>query len=256
MRRGRGIWGNEKMVFQVSLCVVLAFALTACGEDGGGGAAVLGTNGENIGGVISDDNGSPIEGATVSLVGASPAVTTTTNASGQWSLVAPAGGSLEAPEEAPQIVARADGHWGGSVRRYLSDGQMIDDIDLNLVPDSIVAEVGTTLGRTVSKSTAIVIVDIHVDGSNAGGESATLSVASDPPFTFDTNDEPVLSATILAGEETELVFTNVPPGGFEVMPAGNGNLTDCGYEFAFSTQGFTVAIAGVITRSQVFCGAL
>ena len=236
------------MVFQVSLCVVFSFALTACGDDGGGAGAVLGTNGENIGGVIRDDDGSPIEGATVSIVGASPAVTTTTNASGQWSLVASAG--------EPQIVARADGHWGGSVRRYLSDGQMIDDIDLDLVPDSIVAEVGTTLSRTVSKSTAIVIVDIHVDGSNSGGESATLSVASDPPFTFDANEEPVLSATILAGEETELVFTNVPPGDFDVMPVGNGNLTGCGYEFAGSTEGFTVAIAGVITRSQLFCGAL
>ncbi len=232
------------MVFQVSLCVALSFALTACGDGGGGGGgAVLGTNGENIGGVISDDGGSPMEGATVSLVGASPAVTTTTNAWGQWSLVAPAG--------EPQIVARADGHWGGSVRRYLSDGQMIDDIDLDLVPDSIVTEVGTTLGRTVSKSTAIVIVDMHVDGSNAGGESATLSVASDPPFTFDANDEPVLSGTILNGEESELVFTSVPPGDFEVMPVGNGNLTECGY--AGSPQ---VAIAGVISRWQVFCGAL
>lgn len=50
--------GNVEMLYRVSLAALLAFGLLACGDDGG---SELGTNGENIGGVIRDDDGLPVE---------------------------------------------------------------------------------------------------------------------------------------------------------------------------------------------------
>lgn len=66
----------------------------------------------------------------------------------------------------------------------------------------------------------------------------------------------MVSESILAGEENELIFTNVAPGDFEIVVSGNGDITGCSTEFDGPTQGFSVAIAGVIIRSQAFCGAI
>ena len=221
-----------------------SFALAiACGGDDGG---VSLEGDENFGGVVLDDDG-PVAGATVSMFGATPPVTTTTNASGEF--------AFEASGIDPTIHVEAPGHWG-SLEQLRWDGMPRDDFEFDLPSDAVVDELGSSLGRTVLTTNGILVVEF-ARGDYLGAESASIDVSSDTPFTFDANDDPVESDTILSGaEEGELIYTNVAVGDTNIVVTSDGQ-TACSLDFDPEFDGVTVSIlAKVITRAVASCGAL
>lgn len=190
------------------LIVPLALAVACSGEADDN--SLPGT--DNLGGEITNANG-PLAGASVSIIGGTG--TAMTDADGSFSLTTTSEGEVDYLIEAP-------GHWGQIVRVWINPGDVVGGVEVELATDGEVAEVATKLSRTISESKGIFIGEFFSDGLDLAGFKVQLldmnqPVATDPTFTFDANEEPVATDTILGGSDgPELVFTGVPPGAYEI----------------------------------------
>ena len=205
------------------------------------------TGDDNIGGFVEDDNG-PVEGATVSVYGANPAITTTTNGAGHF--------ALEAVDIDPYILIEAPGHWGTLERVSLDPavggrGNYVFD----LAEDADVDEVAAALGRTQLDTNGIVIADFSGEDS-LDGATATIDIVSDPSFAFDANGDPVESTSIIPGsEDTELIFSNAVVGDVDLVPGSTNPPLFCFRDFPFDDDRFPV-LPKVISRLHFFCQSI
>jgi hypothetical protein len=235
-------------MYRSIVVVSLAFSLlAACGGDDGGGDNLPGD--DNLGGTVVNDTG-PIAGATVSVLGANPAVEATTDADGKFSLLVPEGES--------DFLIEAAGHWGEVVRGNVDPGEKISGVEVELTTDAEVTEVATALSRTIAESNGIVVANFVSDGTDLASAKVDLldnnaPVASDAPFSFDSNGDPTETPSILGGTAAELIFTNVAAGAYELFPDNSGSL-GCATEYDTLATPLPVR-AKTISSLTIFCAA-
>ena len=230
------------------LCVFSLALIVGCGGDEDDESEFPDLTGDdNIGGFVEDDTG-PVAGATVSVYGANPAVTTTTNGAGYF--------ALEAIDIDPYILIEAPGHWGKLERVSLHPPEVgRSNYVFELATDADVDEVAVALGRTQLDTNGIVIADFSGEDI-LDGASATIDIVSDPSFTFDANGDPVESTSIIAGsEDTELIFSNAVVGDVDVVPGNMNPPLFCFHEFPSAEDRFPV-LPKVISRVQIFCQSI
>jgi len=225
-------------------CLAMLATIGCGGDDGGDGLP----DGDNVGGVISSEDG-PLAGATVSVVGGSASATT--GADGTF--------SLQAPDGDVDFLVEASGYWGQIIRGTVLPDESISGVEIDLASDADVAEIATALSRTLDESKGIVALEFYSSDADLAGTSASVrednvEVPSDPPFTFDGNDDPVESPTILGGTmEQELIFSNVAVGDYEIFGDVSGSV-GCQAEFDTLTKPFPVR-AKAISSMTLYCGS-
>jgi hypothetical protein len=194
------------------LGIALATLALACGgegNDGDGGSGGTGGTGTStvIGTVSTRDLGAArVSGATVEVFGTQ--LSATTNDDGEFML-------RNVPNGDVFFVSQADGNWGTVDYYYVPQETSGEIIDLGVVPDSVMSSIAQALGRSLSAADGIVDVSFFpfaqgVPGAQ-GGETASISAASDPPFTFDLDGNPLAQAGVIADEEGygELIYTSI-----------------------------------------------
>lgn len=230
------------METQLKLLGIALFALAAvaCSEDGGNGGAAgaggtAGTGGtatSNVSGVVysRDDAENPVEGVTVSVFGTN--ISTTTDASGQFTLES-------VPNGDNFFITEVSGAWG-VVDYWEVPQETAGGVDFGVVPDSEIGAIAGALGRTVSESDGI--VNVTFEGVS-GGETASISAPSDPPVTFNAAGLPVEQDEVIAEEEDfgDLIYSSVDPadGPVTATVMGVQGVTDC---FVDESEGTTYPI--------------
>jgi hypothetical protein len=138
----------------------------------------------------------------VSVVGTQ--LSTTTDQAGRFTLE-------NVPNGAQFFATEAAGNWGVVDYWDVPDETQFG-ADFGVIPDSEIAALAQALGRTISAADGIVDVTFY-EGA-VGGETATISAASDDPFTFDAADEPVEQAGVIADVDGfgELIYTSINTG--------------------------------------------
>ena len=232
-------------------CVFSLALIVGCGGDDDDESEFPDLTGDdNIGGIVEDDTGA-VEGATVSVYGANPAVSTTTNGAGYF--------ALQAIDIDPYILIEAPGHWGKLERVLLRPPEVGRDNYVFDVPeDADVDEVAAALGRTQLDTNGIVIADFS-SHDTLDGATATIDIVSDPSFAFDANGDPVESTSIIPGsEDTELIFSNAVVGVVDLMPASMNPSLFCFLEFPGSPgdEPSVPVLPKVISRLQIFCQSI
>lgn len=250
---------------RIFMAVLAGLAVAACssGSDStngaggngatGGTAGSSGTGGMN-GGNTSDVSGvvyardaaeNPVAGATVSVVGTD--ISTTTDQSGAFTLE-------DVPNGAQFFATEASGYWG-IVDYWDVPDETQFGADFGVVPEADIEGIADALGRTLS--TADGGVDVTFDEGAVGGETASVSASSDPPFTFNLDDEPVQQAGVIADIDGfgELIFTSIDTadGPVTATVSGVSGMTAC---FVDEDPGTTYPIlAKSITIVYAYCQA-
>ncbi|MGB5192039.1 MAG: carboxypeptidase regulatory-like domain-containing protein, partial [Polyangiales bacterium] len=144
----------------------------------------------------------PVADATVSVVGTQ--LSTTTNQRGEFTLE-------NVPNGAQFFATEAAGNWG-VVDYWDVPEETQFGADFGVIPDADIQDVAATLGRTISADDGA--VDVTFDEGAAGGETASITASSDPPFTFNLAGVPVEQPGVIADEDGygDLIFTSVDPG--------------------------------------------
>ena len=142
-----------------------------------------------------------VVGAAVSVVGASPANTTTSSANGAY--------SLKVPINQPLLIRAVKvGYYDGQ-HQLPGKTTPATDVELTLVKPAFVTSLAVGAGvGTVDPSKGAIVVDFK-GTAGAGVESATLSAASAATIAFDKANQPKKSPKLLPGGGSVLVFLNV-----------------------------------------------
>lgn len=226
-------WGTMRRL----LLVMVAFGavVSACtgddddDDDGGTPATIAGTVSHN------DD---PVVGATVTEAGTSNSATT---ASGGVFTI-----TVDAEDE---VFLRASGQGLYPIQRgFVAPTAGLTGENLSGPLATEVAAIGGGLGVTLDDTKGIFAVEF--DGASVGtdgGISATIGLAADGSFTFNSAGNPVLATSTLPNGESILIFYNVTAGSTTVTPSGAGT---CAHEYGITS--FPVA-AGVITVADLDC---
>jgi hypothetical protein len=218
------------------LSIGLTFGLVGCGDSessgsGGSGGGAGGSGGGGNGtatasGVVMaaalDGPDTPFGGATVSVGSA----TTTSGQDGSFTLESPVGTQL--------FLTEAADHWGSLFPDQIpSEGR--NDLELQVIPDALVAGIGLALGVTVDPTKGIVSVSFD-ENTAAAGDKATISVGSETSFVFDGDGEPVEGNALLPGGvaqgDTEVIFVNVDLTDQVTVTASNAADEPCAQDFA------------------------
>jgi hypothetical protein len=228
-------------------------SLVGCGSDSGSGGSggtpgfggmpgtggTAGAGGGNGTATVSgtvyiaslDDVSTPLEGATVSVVGGA---STTSGANGAF--------SLEAPVGIQMFLTTAPNAWGelqtGDVP---AGGENMAEVEV--VPDALVAAVSGALSQTIDPSKGIVAVEFDLETA-LGGESADLGSNYGFVFVFDAEGNPELGNALEAGADPIIIFANVDITS-DVMPSvgGSCSLDFSGVSFPSQAKVFTVVDA-------------
>ena len=195
---------------------LFALSASACSSssDGmagsGGTGGVSGTGGtgggstSTVSGIVftRDDAEMPVSGATISVLGTN--LSTTSSSTGEFVLE-------DVPDGLRFFATSAPNSWGVVVYWRVPEETGDFQIGLDVVPDSEVQSVAGALGRTLSEDDGI--VQLAFDVGIAGGETGMLSAASDPAFTFNVADEPVVQPGVIVNSEGfgDLIYTSVDP---------------------------------------------
>jgi hypothetical protein len=211
----------------VVLVGMLAVAISVAGGCGGGGGPTGPGNNTPTPAprasvsaravVEGSDDSIPLGGITVVVVGASPAITTTTAADGTFSLQVPVGVVL--------FRLTGPGYWGTLVGLDVPAAGLAG-LDFPLESEASMEATGGILGYGISTANGVVIV-IFNNESGLGGESASISAASDPPFVVTPEGAYLAGNTLLAGAPPAVGFTNVPPGTTGVTVSGRPGTNTC-----------------------------
>ena len=246
--------------FKLITAAVCAFAAAACSSGDGGNGGNGGTGGTGGDGGASGTGGAqtsrvdgivysrgetdtPVAGATVSVIGTQ--LSTTSDAQGEFTLDG-------VPNGDNFFLTEASGNWS-TIDYWAVPDETRFGADLGVIPDSDVNAVAGALGRTISTSDAIVNVTFY-EGA-VGGETASIGVPSDPPFTFNALDEPVVSDEVIADGEGfgDLIYTSVSPddGPISVTVTGAPGATAC---FVDESPGTTYPLAAkALTIVYAYC---
>lgn len=244
------------------LGVGLVFTLGGCGDGGGGTGGASGIGGTSgaggaagVGGspptatltgtVLDggDESSTPLEAATVSVVGTSRSAMTDT--SGRW--------TLEAPQGEVYLQASAGGYWSSIVRREVpSEG--LTDVELEVIGDALVSGIGTALGTSIDETKGIVLVAFDPVGP-VGGQTATLSEGFDFSFSFDGAEDPQLTDALLTGGDSDLIFVGVGlTNALTVGPEGASAGENCFVRFGATPPILERSITRVAVPCQLSIG--
>lgn len=219
------------------LSVGLTLVLGACGSDDGtgtgatGGAGATGGSGggggngavATVSGVVLaaalEGDGTPLEGATVTVL--STMQSTQTGSDGTYSLEVPVGTAM--------LEASATGHWGVLATEEVSSGGL-NDLDIEVIPDALIATVLTSLGEAADPTKGIVAVSFNEDMA-VGGEQASIDPSGEYSFVFNATGDPVLSDTLIAEGGAEVIFVNVNPSASVSVTATDSGDRDCPVDF-------------------------
>ncbi|MDH3653955.1 MAG: carboxypeptidase-like regulatory domain-containing protein [Myxococcales bacterium] len=246
-----------RIFVRLFLSVGLTLSLVGCGDsESGGSGGTAGSGGSGgaggsggssmvtVTGTVSaaalDGNSTPVEGATVSVVGTSN--TATTDAGGNFSVMAPTGTVM--------FLNTAAGNWGSLFAENVPAGGLAG-LDVEVIPDALVDAISDALVTTADTSRGLVAVTFD-ETTTVGGETASISAASETSFVFDDLDEPVEGDTLVAGGGSEVIFFNVDLAGSVSATATSSAFQPCPLEFPSAT--YTVQ-AKVLTEIDVFCPA-
>ncbi len=203
------------------LSMGLTFGLVGCGDDGNTGSGGSPGSGGSGGGTATlsgivyqadDADGTPFQGAAVSVVGGA---STTSGVGGVFSLQAAVGVAT--------LVASADGHWG-----ELGVGEVpaagLADLEPEVIPDAMVDEIGLALEETIDPAKGIVAVEFE---NPVAGNSADVGVNYGFAFVFNADDEPVVGTELVANGGNEVIFVNVDVSADSMPTAKNASDADC-----------------------------
>ena len=180
----------------------------------------------------------PVEGATVSVVGTSN--TATTDAQGNFSVMAPTGTVM--------FLNTADGNWGSLFAETVPPGGM-SGLDIEVIPDALVDGLAGALGTAADPLKGIVAVTFD-ENTAVGGETASISANSDLSFVFNAADDPEESDTLIAGGGSEVIFLNVDVASAVTATATNAAMQPCSPELPDATNPVQ---AKVLTELYVVC---
>lgn len=237
--------------------VGLAVSLVGCGDsetggNGGAGGVGGGTGGTGGGAMVTvsgtvvavtiDGPSTPVENATVSVLGTS--ATATTDAQGSFSLETPAGVSI--------FVGTADGNWGALFAENVP-AQGLNDLEIEVIPDELVDGIAAALSLLTPPSTSNGLVGVDFgDGIPVGGETASVDVSTGSAFVFDDQDEPALGDTLIAGGGSEVIFLDVEVSSQVTVTATSADDAPC--PLVFPSVTYPVQ-AKVLTEIPVACPA-
>jgi hypothetical protein len=149
-----------------------------------------------------------LSGATVEVVGASPANATTTAGDGTYSLTVVAGSTIYVrasatdylPMQTPIVVDPAGG-----------------ELDLSPPSNATVMGALSQLGLTLDTAKGVVILGFE---TTTGSITATLGAAHDPSFNCGSGDSCTSESTTPAGtDDQQLIFPNTVAGTTTVVPS-------------------------------------
>ena len=185
------------------------------------------------------DNGTAIVGATVAFVGVTPPVTTTTSATGDWTLPATPGQSV-------WVRATAAGY--RTVQRgHTVPASAVTNFNFEVVSAANAAQMFMLLGTSEDTSKGILVVNFNTadTGTNAPGFSATISTTSGRPVAIGGGRPQV--SNISTGGDNALIFTNVPPGSVTVTPVAAAGFTCALAPNAIAAQRVEAQVMTVVT---------
>ena len=206
----------------------LSLGAIACGGGDGGADAASGTD------ATTGDSASPGaitgtirtamtgEGAPAAAAGVTVGVlggdaTTTTDATGFYSLEAPAG--------LTRLVASKAEHWG-TIYTLTHTTTDATDVNFEIIPNQLVADVSAELAAPIDPTDGVVFVDF--DTEYAGGGEAADVTTSEGVLTFDAGNAVVEEGpNLVAGGGDFLLFYGVPAGTTTPTVTGASGVNTC-----------------------------
>lgn len=210
------------------------------GSAGGGGESggtMVAVNG-NVSAAALEGDPTPLEGATVSVVGTSN--TATTDGAGNFTIMAPTGTVM--------FRATANAHWGSMFPEDIPDTGF-SGLEIEVVPDALVNTVAGVLETTADTSKGIVAVAFD-ETTVSGGESASISVGSELSFIFNAMDAPEEGDTLVENGGSDVIFINSDVSDSVTVTARNLASQDC--PLYYPSASFSVE-AKVFTEIEVYC---
>jgi len=199
------------------------------------GQVTAATTGAGSGPVVAD--------ATVEVVGTSN--TATTDVNGNFSIMAPTGTAL--------ILTTTPGkpNWGSLFAENVPAGG-IAGLEVEVIPDALVGEIGAALEAVPDVSKGIVAVVFNEDTTVGGETAGIVADTSDISFIFNAADEPEEGDT-LCGETdcgSEVIFLNVDLAATVRADAVSTAQQGCPHEFPDATYS---VLEKVLTEIDVVC---
>jgi hypothetical protein len=169
--------------------------------------------------------------------------TTTTDPDGNFSIMAPTGTVmiLTTTPEKP--------NWGSLFAEIVPSGGLAD-LEVEVIPEALVGEIGAALGVAPDASKGIVAVVFNEDTTVGGETAAIVADTGDISFVFDDQDEAVEGDTLIAGGGSEVIFLNVDPAATVRADAVSTAQQGCPHEFPNATYSVMVK---VLTEIDVVC---
>ncbi|MGB9338933.1 MAG: hypothetical protein WCB63_06835 [Polyangiales bacterium] len=229
------------------LSMGLFTGLVGCGEDdngGGGGTAGSGGTGgagtATVSGIVyaaDDGEGTPLQGATVSVVGGA---STTSGVGGVFSLQAPLGTVM--------FLTTAPNAWGELFTADVPAGGE-NMAEPEVLPDALVAGIAAELSETIDPMKGLVVVEFDSQVAE-GGETANLTANYEFSLVFDAAGNPARGNALVPGADPIVIFANVDITA-NVAPSATGpNSEPCPLEFpttAFPSQAKVFTVVDVAT---------
>ncbi len=188
-------------------------------DAGGGGGSDVPAGPITISGVFGDGS-MPVADATVEVVGATPANSTMTNATGNWSLTLPASSAvfIRASKAGFRSVQSGVTVPAGGIRGF----------NLTAVPSNLPAQVFTATGITENTAAGIIVANFFLPRTDAGmlpgGFGAGLSAGGGTRVALG-NGPPTVRDTTVGEEEQTLLIINVAAGMTTVTPTAPAGFT-------------------------------
>lgn len=189
---------------------------------------------------FTEEDAVSVEGATVSILDASPAVEATTGADGSFELDAP---------ESPGVVfllAEKTGLISG-LRGVVAVSGGLSGIELGLLPpamaDSLIDEL-TLPDRDLAKG----IVDVELDydsGKAVGGEKIEIDASNDGSFVFDADGDPQSGDTLVEDGDPSVIYLNVATGTTTVTVTADGCSPVLGTAQTYPTRADTMTMVDI-----------
>ena len=208
------------------------------GTGGGAGGGTMVTVNGNVSSASLEGGSTPLEGATVSVVGTSN--TATTDGAGNFTIMAPTGTVM--------FRTTANGAWGSLFPEDVPETGL-SGLQIEVLPDALVDTVAGFLGTTADTSKGIVAVFFDEE-TVSGGETASISVGSELSFIFNSEDDPEEGDTLVEDGGSDVIFINTDVSDSVTATARNLASQDC--PLYYPSASYSVE-AKMFTEIEVYC---
>ena len=205
------------MIFTVAGAMAACDSTTATTTDAGT-VTDLGAGSDAATGLVVvsgnfSDGAAVVAGGTVEVVGASPALSTTTSATGAWSLMIPAG--------RPVFIRGSKTGYRSVQVGFTVPAAGLAGLALDVVSNELAAQLFSTTGVTENTAAGVLAVNFTLTGD--GGTLPTnfgvnLSGGGGTRIALGGGGGPTVRDTTLGGEHQEMIILNVAAGMTTVTP--------------------------------------